>query len=121
MSAEYASVGDYILARLFGFATQSDSGAGGKRRAVAPPGFTRAVAFAPNDFPYFFEAGMEHHILWCAGGALSDAEIAQHIEKERPAQRFEVQLFVNPTRLQSVANVWHAHVISRPRPPSSEG
>ena len=122
MLTQYASVGDYILSREFGFVTEPRDD--GRRAAVAPPGFTRAVAWAPNDFPYFFEAGMEHHILWCAGGALSDDELAEHIEKHRPAERYEVQLFVNPKRLQSVTNVWHAHVISRPRAapqPSQDG
>jgi hypothetical protein len=83
--------------------------------AVPPRGFTRAVRWAPNDFPYAMHAGMEHFLVWCAGGALSAEELAEQVEAHRPAAHFEAITFVNPARLQSVRNVWHAHVVCRPR------
>ena len=83
--------------------------------AVPPRGFTRAVRWAPNDFPYAMHAGMEHFLVWCAGGALSAEELHEQVEAHRPAARFEAITFVNPARLQSVRNVWHAHVVCRPR------
>jgi hypothetical protein len=40
-----------------------------------------------------------------------EAEVQRH----RPADAWETITAVNPPRLQSVTNVWHAHVFSRPR------
>jgi hypothetical protein len=90
-------------------------------RAVPPAGFTRAVAWARNDFPYTMESGMEHHLVWSAGGALSQAEVDAQVALHRPGGAYESLSFVNPARLQSVTNVWHAHVICRPRPGGGGG
>ncbi len=108
-------MGDFILSRDFGFATQRAGGDNARLQAVPPAGFTHAVVWVNNDFPYNLEAGIEHHLLWSAGGALSDEQVAQTVAAQRPSSDWETLIFVNPVRLQSVTNVWHAHCLSRPR------
>jgi hypothetical protein len=108
-----------VLRRFFGWEARPGA-EGGKLRAVPPAGFTRAVRFVANDYPYFMDAGMEHHIVWVASAAgdvcaLSAEALAAEVERHRPAEAWETLHAVNPPRLQSVTNVWHAHVFSRPR------
>ena len=117
--AKYDTVGDYVLCRFFGWEARPD-GEGGKLRSVAPAGFARSVRFVPNDFPYHVTPGIEHHIVWVASAAgdvsaLTEAELAAEVQSHKPAKAWETLTVVNPPRLQSVTNVWHAHVFSRPR------
>ena len=73
------------------------------------------LRWVPNEFPYAFEQGIEHHVLWSAEGALSEDVIKGEIEKHRPAEIFESVFFVNAEQMRSVRDVHHAHVISRRR------
>ena len=114
------SIGDYVLRRVFGWEAVPSSEDGAKLRAVPPEGFTRAVRFVLNDYPYTVTPGIEHHIVWVARAdgdvcALSPDELQAEVARHRPAAEWETQTAVNPPRLQSVTNVWHAHVFSRPR------
>ena len=120
--AKYDTVGDYVLCRFFGWEARPD-GEGGKLRSVAPAGFARSSSFVPNDFPYHVTPGIEHHIVWVASAAgdvsaLTEAELAAEVQSHKPANAWETLTVVNPPRLQSVTNVWHAHVFSRPRTPA---
>ena len=120
--AKYDTVGDYVLCRFFGWEARPD-GEGGKLRSVAPAGFARSVRFVPNDFPYHVTPGIEHHIVWVASAAgdvsaLTEAELAAEVQCHKPAKAWETLTVVNPPRLQSVTNVWHAHVFSRARAPA---
>jgi hypothetical protein len=77
-----------------------------------------------NDFPYYYEAGIEHHLLWCTD-PLSVDEVGR-IARERFApggpgnasskKKRQHLVFVNPVALQSVLAVWHAHVLVRDAP-----
>jgi len=120
LRAKYATVGDRVLCSVFGWEARPDEGAGGKVRASPPQGFTRAVRFVANDYPYTMTPGVEHHIVWVASAAgdvtaLSAEELSAEVLRHRPAEHWETLTAVNPPRLQSVTNVWHAHVFSRPR------
>ena len=44
--------------------------------------------------------------------------VGDYVQSHRPAKAWETLTVVNPPRLQSVTNVWHAHVFSRPRAPA---
>jgi len=68
------------------------------------------VAWLPNDFPYAFEEGIAHHIIWSTE-QLSATELDAVIKAEVPGH--ETQWWVNPPALQSVRSLWHAHVLSR--------
>ena len=47
------------------------------------------MIWCPNDFPYFVEPGIEHHVTWVSGFA--DAPLGTHpeivaeLERQRPA------------------------------------
>ena len=119
LEAKYATIGDYVLCRVFGWEAQPAGD--GKLRAVPPVGFARTVRFVANDYPYTLAPGVEHHIVWVASpagdvSALSPEALVEEVLRHRPAEAWEALTAVNPPRLQSVTNVWHAHVFSRPRP-----
>ena len=118
LQATYESIGDFVLRRVFGW--EASPGDGGKLRAAPPAGFARQVRFVANDYPYTMTPGIEHHIVWVASAAgdvvaLEPEALAAEVERHRPAEAWETITAVNPPRLQSVTNVWHAHVFSRPR------
>lgn len=70
--------------------------------------------FSSQDFPYNFEAGIEHANVW-ALAPLSTRQLEALIEEKRPATDFETVWYVNPAALASIPDVWHAHVLSRRR------
>eukprot|EP01026_Neomeris_dumetosa_P048286 TRINITY_DN4175_c0_g1_i6.p2 TRINITY_DN4175_c0_g1~~TRINITY_DN4175_c0_g1_i6.p2 ORF type:complete len:109 (-),score=2.52 TRINITY_DN4175_c0_g1_i6:284-610(-) len=70
----------------------------------------RILLWRDNDFPYYLEDGIEHHVLWCTE-PLQHEEILQVIQQYR--EGYETTYFVNPPQLQSIKGVWHAHVLSR--------
>ena len=90
------------------------------------PGSRPALAWRRNDFPYNFEAGIEHHVLWSPSGPLPDEaireEIAAWLSGLHPAasvgcgsHSYETLWWVNPPELQSIRACWHAHVLLRRR------
>ena len=105
---EYASMADYILAKIFRYETEEVDG---KKKALAPLDMeTPQVHFVPNDFPYDFEDPIEHHVLWCTE-PLSPDVIAAAIREHRPG--YECLYFINFTHLQSIKEIHHAHILSR--------
>jgi hypothetical protein len=86
-------------------------------RHPCPPSLTLCPTFSlsfliSQDFPYNFEAGVEHHNVW-ASRPLADAELAAAVASHRPPAAWEAVWFVNPASLASIPTVWHAHVLSR--------
>ncbi|GAB4813255.1 hypothetical protein N2152v2_000301 [Parachlorella kessleri] len=109
----FASTDDYLLVKVFGVPATLTPG--GLQAAALPPDFHEElrVVFRENDFPYYFEEGIEDHTLW-ANRPLSPWELQQAVAAHRP--RHDVVYYVNPPSLMSVPAIWHAHVISRRRP-----
>ena len=62
-----------------------------------------ACAAMLQDFPYFFEAGVAHEVMW-AGVPPAQAEIVALIREHCGAGR-EFLWWVNPTALQSITSV----------------
>ena len=89
--------------------------------SIASP-FPRKVIWWPNDFPYFVEPGIEHHVIWVSGFAdaplETHPEIVAELERQRPAGSWEVLFWENPTELRSIPEVRHVQVLSRPRRPA---
>jgi hypothetical protein len=76
LNEKWETVTDYLLATKFSYA-QSKSEVSGKFFVVKPPTVDEdRLYLAPNDFPYNFAAGIEHHILWKLGKPITDEEIA---------------------------------------------
>jgi hypothetical protein len=96
----------------------------------------RRLIWRLNDFPYYYEPGVEHHLLWCTEPL--PIEEVDRLASERfgssrdrgdncdangngnggsSPHRRQHLIFVNPAPLQSVLAVWHAHVLVRSEPP----
>ena len=86
------------------------------------------LRFCPNDFPYYFESGIEHHVLWKLGGDVTDEEVASakaelldlnSVGRELSAERLEqisngTDVFlswVNPPSLKSLPGIDHVHIL----------
>ena len=128
--ATYATVTDYLYATVFnipcvtrghepsniddGDAVNSTT----RLVAVVPADFgttsatTTTTVWKENDFPYNFEPGIEHHVLW-SSASLTTAQLVQEIEKYRDSNVYEWVSFVNPNALKSIPTIWHAHIVSR--------
>ena len=65
-----------------------------------------------NDFPYFFEEGIEHWVLWSATGSIPEDALREEALRRFGADH-DVLIWVNPPELQSVRALWHAHVLTR--------
>lgn len=126
---------DYVKASVLGAPTAPN--AEGKLEAstaaAAPPASAngngsnghaeRRLIWRPNDFPYYYEPGIEHHLLWCTEPL--EMEEIERLARERfapggagnaTAKKRQHLIFVNPAPLQSVLAVWHAHVLVRDEP-----
>jgi hypothetical protein len=115
----YRSVTDYLYITIFGFDsviidTKDEQGGTGKRAAIVPDNFTKAevLVWRENDFGYYFENGVSHHVLW-SSRPLSEERLAEEVRTRMIDQGYEVVWFVNPPMLMSVPGLWHAHIISR--------
>jgi len=115
--AGYVSISDFIKIERLGLASAEE--ADGRLGCAEPEPFPRKVIWWPNDFPYFVEPGIEHHVIWVSGFAgaplETHPEIAAELERQRPAGSWEVLFWENPTELRSIPEVRHVQVLSRPR------
>ncbi|KAK9836003.1 hypothetical protein WJX81_005227 [Elliptochloris bilobata] len=109
---EYVGIADYVQVRVFGFDTACASD--GRKEVVVPADLgTREpmVVWRPNDFPYHLDPDVEHHNVWSTR-PLPEAELHKVVQRNR--QGYEWVAFINPTPIQTIPSVWHAHIISRP-------
>jgi len=132
---EWESIYDYLLCTKFQFL--AEEGAGQKKRSK--PTFeewrsmmklgkndmhnkTRTV-LCLNDFPYYFEEGIEHWVVWKLGEDVSIGEIEDgkmEILKEAGCSNKEfindTSVFLhwlNPPELKSLPDVDHTHILFR--------
>eukprot|EP00884_Botryococcus_braunii_P010548 jgi/Botrbrau1/19495/Bobra.0812s0002.1 len=68
------------------------------------------IVWRPNDFPYHYEDGIEHHVLW-SSQALTHERIEQEIKERRKG--YETVYWINPPVIMSIPGVWHCHILSR--------
>lgn len=74
-----------------------------------------------NDFPYYFEPNIHHHVLWKLGGVVTADEITQakkdilcqaHTSVVDIEKDHEVFLhWVNPPHLKSLPGIDHVHIL----------
>lgn len=98
------------------YTTQQHETTDGKKAAVDSEhadGGERLV-WRRNDFPYHFEPGMQHWLLWAAR-ELPRPRIEALVAERFPEAQWDAMHFTNPPVLQSVLAVWHCHVIVRPK------
>lgn len=71
------------------------------------------IVLCPNDFPYALDTGISHYLVWCPH-PLDEHIVHKIIDAELSTQNFSDFLhFVNPPHLQTVPNLWHAHIFAR--------
>lgn len=127
---------DYVKASVLGAPTapnaegKLEAAAASAPAADAANGQTttsaeRRLIWRLNDFPYYYEPGVEHHLLWCTE-PLDVAEV-DRLARERfgggsggQQKKRQHLIFVNPAQLQSVLAVWHAHVLVRDAPDADD-
>lgn len=116
--AEYESVTDYLLCSIFGY--EASATAEGRKRACSNK-LTDCVVWRINDFPYHFDWGMDHYVLWSTR-ELQDDDIHRYVRLNLSRTNlqgefpFEYQFFQNPPELRSVPDIWHVHVIVKSNP-----
>eukprot|EP00210_Caulerpa_lentillifera_P004541 g4333.t1 len=113
--SEFYSLTDSVKIRILGYdyrmeQEEHETGPVFKKKAVAGVNHLPTVVFTENEFPYFFETGIKHDLLW-SEQELSSSEIESLIAKYKPG--FEVVWFRNPPELQSIPEVWHVHILSK--------
>lgn len=112
LKSEWDTVGDYILATKFGLSVVLNHESG-KKVSVRQEITEDRIVAAPNDFPYNFENGIHHVILWKVGSDLLAVEIEEFMEKLKSDVDGlkEIVMYVNPPSLKSVLDVDHAHIL----------
>lgn len=110
----WKSMLDYVLCSKFPNLFQKQCDDSGKFAAFpciakATQGQTYSV-LAPNDFPYYVETNVTHHVYWKLGGRITDQEIEDTISRLAPNKE-EVLHWINPERLQSIPELDHAHFL----------
>ena len=114
LTFKYRSVLDYILISKFHF----DKKLAEDGRWHAVPCLKDAAEMRQvlvlNDFPYFTEHGIVHHILWKTKESILPQDIDRAKEKIRSQMNVEDALYwINPPHLQSLPDIEHVHILSR--------
>lgn len=113
VNKEYRSINDFIRIRYLKWNVQFDSIIG-KHIAVPADQSIREPLLTPNDFPYYLVENIRHWVIWCDPKPMeSEKMIERIIDREFPREKFDRLYFVNPPRLRSVSDVFHAHVFTR--------
>uniref|UniRef100_A0A7S2SDB3 Uncharacterized protein n=1 Tax=Rhizochromulina marina TaxID=1034831 RepID=A0A7S2SDB3_9STRA len=122
---QWCSTVDFVTARVFQWPVQVVHTDQGPRRRTCEPGLAHAgreIVFRRNDFPYWFEDGVRHDVLWASRRPpLSCAEVEECIQCEETLSGRQVIWWANPPHLKSIPQIDHVHIISRARPPSPGG
>jgi hypothetical protein len=109
LKSEWRSIEDYLLHKVFAI-DASATDADGRRCCDRASASGRRLV--DNDFPYWFEEGIEHKLLWSAGGALSAAEVDAELNASLSADLDRIWM-LNSIAAQSVRGLWHVHVFIR--------
>mmetsp|Transcript_15627 Transcript_15627/g.21424 ORF Transcript_15627/g.21424 Transcript_15627/m.21424 type:complete len:156 (-) Transcript_15627:90-557(-) len=111
--ALWISVSDYLIASKFN--TEVYFNIEGKKCVKRPITNCDGIVLVLNDFPYNFEAGIQHYILWKMGGPVTKQNILDSIESLRQSKvNFtDYVYYINPPHLKSIPDIEHAHIIIR--------
>uniref|UniRef100_A0A7S2GQS3 Uncharacterized protein n=1 Tax=Helicotheca tamesis TaxID=374047 RepID=A0A7S2GQS3_9STRA len=70
------------------------------------------LSLCRNDFPYYFEDGIEHWCLWKLGGSVTPEEIENAKQKLMNSKDVVKTLhWINPPHLKSLPDIDHAHIL----------
>lgn len=111
--AEWRSIADFLLATKFDYEVFEDIQLEKKYVSRTDIVLQERLKFAPNDFPYYFEDGIDHFILWKLGGVITEEEAinaAVRLRNENSKYKDHV-IYINPPHLKSIPEIEHAHVL----------
>lgn len=108
----WCTPGDYFLSVKFGLAFTLEKN--GKKSVSRQ--FSEDVKqqrhIALNDFPYFFEEGVLHYILWKLEGEILPTDILEIMKELKVRHEIaDYVFFINPPNLKSIPDIYHAHII----------
>jgi hypothetical protein len=113
VSKEYRSINDFIRIHYLKWNVDFDKSI---QKSIAVPNLRsiKEPLLTPNDFPYYLVDGIQHWLIWCDPKPNEPEEIIEKIiNRKFPLEKFDRISFVNPQRLRSVSDVFHAHVFTR--------
>ena len=140
IKSEWESIYDYILCAKFNFPINNDDVHNSEKKRSKPTmeewrsmlkksGNDKAaddntrIVLSPNDFPYYFDQGIEHWLVWKLGGEINIDEIdsgKMDILKKACCSNMELihdrsvfLHFFNPPSLKSLPDVEHVHILFR--------
>lgn len=140
IESEWESIYDYILCTKFNFPINNDEVHNSEKKRSKPTleewrsmlkksGNDRAdddntrIVLSLNDFPYYFDQGIEHWLVWKLGGEINIDEIdsgKMDILKQACCPNMELihdksvfLHFLNPPNLKSLPDVDHVHILFR--------
>ncbi len=111
---EWTSMLDYVLCTKFDLPFELNKGLKRAVRSREDDEASPRTALVRNDFPYCFEASVQHWILWKLGGTCTDDDILEAknellLKSQPPIQ--DLLHWVNPPRLQSLPGIDHVHIL----------
>jgi hypothetical protein len=110
---EYRTINDFIRIHYLKWDTGFDQ-ISQKRFAIPSLKSIQEPLLTPNDFPYYLVKNIQHWLIWCDPKPKEPEKIIEEIlNKNFPCEKFDRLSFVNPPRLRSVSDVFHAHVFTR--------
>lgn len=110
---DYRSINDFIRINYLKWNSTIDTNSK-KRIAVPSPTSIPGPLLTPNRFPYYLAQGIEHWLIWCDPKPLEpESVIRKVIDHEFPSDKFDRISFINPPRLRSISDVFHAHIFTR--------
>ena len=113
LESEWESVSDYIKVTKLSFPEGISSN--GKKKAdmiVQETTISSRIILLPNDFPYNFEKGIEHYVLWKLGDLITSSEIEEEARKLVQLKNADDSVFyINPVELKSILDIEHGHIL----------
>ncbi len=111
----YSSIVDFILHTKLGQRCRlNQSGKISCELSPAPK-----TEICPNEFPYYADPGISHNLLW-SSTQLKLTDVEQIFRSKFPPERFDSVIFINPPILQSMPELFHAHMIYREKSNNSK-
>jgi len=112
---KYEHVKDYLFVSKFGFEAEASPITGKLRVNILPGSLsTDRLNLCINDFPYNYEEGIAHYVLWKLGTQLTEKEIVDAQDSLLRDERLGAKdacWYVNPPHLKSILEIDHAHIL----------
>lgn len=106
----WVSVTDYVMVSKLDFKCITLEN--GKKTAEIPAVIQTRTVLTKNDFPYNFESGIEHYVLWKIGSDINSVEIAAAaLNLSVAIKAVDYVTYVNPPHLKSILDLDHAHIL----------